>query len=382
MSYRKTKLPTAIDLFCGAGGMSLGFEQAGFDVLAAYDIEAINAHTHDLNFPKTKAIAVDLSKKSGQDILDLAKISRQKIDVIFGGPPCQGFSLGGKRNLNDKRNQLVYDFARLVRQIRPAYFVMENVQGLMQEYAKPVLDSLVRRIKLAGYRIVEPIQVLNAADYGVPQRRKRTIILGYLDGNTPPEYPSPAGCKGVVNGELFNPLVQDALSDLPAIDEHEQFFDEDSFNGDLAKTKNQYALLMRGQIKCPSDQSYPRVIEKNQLTGCLRTRHSKTIINRFSSTLQGSSEPVSRYIRLAWDNVAPTLRAGTGTDHGSHTAPRPIHPPMPRCITTREAARLHSFPDWFQFHGTRWHGFRQIGNSVPPFLAKAVAEKVIEAIEL
>ena len=369
--------PTAIDLFCGVGGMSLGFEQAGFNVLAAFDSEQFNVDCHNRNFPSTKAIQADLSQYNGEQLRALARIRRRNIDVVFGGPPCQGFSIGGQRDLNDRRNLLIFDFARLVRQIRPKYFVMENVQGLMSAHSKPTLDSFIRRVKRAGYGVVAPIQVLNAADFGVPQRRRRTIILGYLRELTVPEYPKPSVDKIGVIGKTF---VKDAISDLPAIEKHDLFYDCDTFEGLLPKAETEYARLMRGLIKCPSDRSETRPLLDNRLTGCLRTRHSKTTTLRFRSTAQGTAEPVSRYIRLAWNDVSPTLRAGTGVDRGSHTAPRPIHPKHPRCITTREAARLHSFPDWFQFHGTRWHDFRQIGNAVPPMLAHAIAMSIFDTL--
>lgn len=365
----KDRRPTAIDLFCGAGGMSLGFEQAGVNVAAAFDLEKFNVDTHNLNFPETQAFAVDLSKQTGDSLRKMAGLNRTEIDIVFGGPPCQGFSVGGLQDVEDKRNLLLYDFARLVKEIGPKYFVMENVKGLMSQRSRPILESFIRRVKRAGYSIVEPIRVLNAADYGVPQRRWRTIILGYQRGLVAPQYPEKRGCL-VSQGQQFFPVVKDAIEDLPRVEKFKKYFEDDVFRGKLRKTLNPYALLMRS---INSDQSRANRF----LTGCLRTIHTPETIKRFSRTPQGGAEPISRYFRLAWDEVAPTIRAGTGADHGSHTAPRPIHPDSPRCITAREAARLHSFPDWFQFHGTRWHDFRQIGNSVPPHLAKAIATELM-----
>ena len=375
-----SKKPIAIDLFCGAGGMSLGFEQAGFDVVAAFDSQEFNVATHALNFPNTRAFTRDLSLLDGSELRKLARIGRRNIDVVFGGPPCQGFSVGGRRDLADPRNQLVYHFARLVRQLRPKYFAMENVKGLMQAHAQPVLASFLRRIKRAGYSVVEPIQILNSEDYGVPQRRHRTFILGCRQGLALPTYPMREGFYDANGRERF-PNVRDAISDLPDIDTYPELFTEDQFVKSLRRTKNAYALLMRGDLVAYDDMSDRPASERTCLSGCLRTAHSAAIIKRFKRTPMGGSEPVSRYIRLDWDSVAPTIRAGTGTDRGSHTAPRPIHPSQPRCITTREAARLHSFPDWFRFHGTRWHDFRQIGNSVPPLLAKAVAKEIIDRLK-
>lgn len=371
--------PTSIDLFCGAGGMTLGFEQAGFDVLAAFDLEAFNVATHEANFPGTQAFATDLSKQSGDSLRELAKLNGVEIDVVFGGPPCQGFSFGGHQAVDDDRNLLVYDFARLVRQLQPKYFVMENVKGLMSGKARPILDSFVRRIKKAGYSVVEPIRVLNAADYGVPQRRWRTFILGSRKDVARLEYPEPRGCRDP-SGNEFYPVVKDAIADLPVLEDYDDLFEHDVFAGELRKTTNPYACLMRGIAVDPSDRLKRRVVNGNGLSGCFRTSHSQKTVRRFGKTAPGDSEPVSRYFRLAWDDVAPTIRAGTGADHGSHTAPRPIHPKIPRCISAREAARLHSIPDWFQFHGTRWHDFRQIGNSVPPLLANAVAQQIAKSL--
>jgi DNA (cytosine-5)-methyltransferase 1 len=365
---------TSVDLFCGAGGMTLGFEQAGFSVAAAFDVEEFNVSTHRKNFPDTQAFAVDLQRETGDSLRRLAQLTGTEIDVVFGGPPCQGFSFGGRQDVDDERNLLVYDFARLVRQLNPRYFVMENVKGLMSARARPIVESFVRRVKRAGYLIVEPIRILNAADYGVPQRRSRSFIIGYRKGLAAPEYPEPEGCLSVM-GRPFSPVVRDAISDLPTLERFKHLFEQDEFDRPLVQTDNPYASLMRGTNQI--DESRTRGANGVTLTGCLRTKHTKDTVRRFRSTPQGTAESVSRYIRLAWNEVAPTIRAGTGVDRGSHTAPRPIHPRIPRCISAREAARLHSLPDWFRFHGTRWHDFRQIGNSVPPLLARAIAKAIL-----
>ena len=371
--------PTSIDLFCGAGGMTLGFEQAGFDVAAAFDLEQFNVDTHLANFPNTSAFPVNLSGESGSTLRKMAGLSNTEVDVVFGGPPCQGFSYGGRQDVNDARNSLIFDFARIVRDIEPKYFVMENVKGLMSDRSLPLLNSFVRRMKRSGYSIVEPIRVLNAADYGVPQRRWRTFVLGSRKDLPTLAYPEPRGCCAgdVVN---FYPVVRDAISDLPTLESRRDLFDVDEYVGTMKRTTNPYALLMRGIVVDPTSRAVRQPRCPDALTGCLRTTHSTETIRRFNGTLPGMAEPISRYIRLHWNDVSPTIRAGTGTDRGSHTAPRPIHPSVPRCISAREAARLHSFPDWFRFHGTRWHDFRQIGNSVPPLLAQAVASSVYSAL--
>lgn len=358
--------PTAVDLFSGVGGMSLGFRDAGFNVVAAFDAEARHVETYLQNFEGASAHCVDLALATGKALRRMAQIGRRSIDVVFGGPPCQGFSVGGARKENDLRNDLLLRFARLVCELRPKYFVMENVEGLMQGYGLRKLKRFCRLAFDSGFEVIEPVQVLDAASFGVPQRRRRTIVLGHRRGLTPPSYPQAKGIIGV-DGKEFFPTVRDAICDLPVIEDVDTLFESDGFRGKLGKS-SPYSALLRMQ---PTHAV---------LTGCLRTRHDEKTVRRFNDTKQGSAEPVSRYMRLALDAVSPTIRAGTARDKGSHTAPRPIHPTLPRCITVREAARLHSFPDWFQFHPTRWHAFRQIGNSVPPLMASAIARSIAETI--
>jgi DNA (cytosine-5)-methyltransferase 1 len=344
--------------------MSLGFEQAGFEVLAAVDIEEIHTETHKKNFPDCETWCGDLSSVSGEQLREKAGIGDKKIDVVFAGPPCQGFSLIGKRERQDPRNLLLFDLARLIVDLSPNYFVVENVAGILLGDAKQTLDEFVGRIERDGYSVVKPIQVLDAAEFGIPQRRRRVFLLGHREGLVAPQYPMPLHPYDE-NGKNDGPTVWDAIGDLPKIIEYQYLFDTDEYRGDLGKP-SAYAEVLRGEAPDPGDMSRKRCTNGNGLGGCLRTVHTAETVSRFKSTKQGSSEKVSRYYRLAKDGVSPTLRAGTGPAQGSFMAPRPIHPFQDRCITVREAARLHSFPDWFRFHKTKWHGFRQIGNSVPP----------------
>ena len=356
---RKAK-PIGIDLFCGVGGMSLGFQDAGFEIAAAIDVDPINIEMHHKNFPKTKALLADLSKVTGDWIREQANLDGVKIDVVFGGPPCQGFSLIGKRDLTDPRSALIQHFVRIASELDVNYFVLENVAGLLSGDTRQLLDGALSYAREAGYNIVEPIQVLNAADYNVPQNRRRVFILGYKAGflapSYPVKYPKPA------------PTVWEAIGDLSRAKSKEPY-DVDVYTGPLGES-SEYAATLH------SKSNYGI----HSLSGCLRTRHGKESITRFAETTQGTQEKVSRFFKLSKHGLSNTLRAGTGRSHGSYTAPRPIHPTQPRCITVREAARLHSFPDWFIFHPTRWHGFRQVGNSVPPHLAQVVAASLISII--
>lgn len=368
--------PIAIDLFAGVGGMSLGIKQAGFRVVGAFDVEARHIRAYKINFPTVSSHVLDLAKATSTEIRSLSRCDSEDIDLVFGGPPCQGFSVGGRHESSDERNLLILHFMRLVRSLRPKYFVLENVQGLLSRKNKSIFDSVLKRARLAGYRIAQDIQILNASDFGVPQRRKRVFFLGYRSDCSAICYPDPQPIIDQ-NGKGYYPVVSDAIADLPEVDKFDFLFNEDGYTGPLGDPSH-YAKLMRNQLHEANDRYSAHRADTSALTGCLRTRHDPQIVKRFRQTLPGSIEPISRYYRLSADGVAPTIRAGTGSDRGSHTSPRPIHPIFPRCITVREAARLHSFPDWFQFDPTRWHAFRQIGNSVPPRLARVVSSVVID----
>ncbi len=385
----KSKRPIAVDLFAGVGGMSLGFEQAGFDVVAAVEYDPIHAATHSLNFPQTKVICADIARISGEEIRERANLSNRVIDVVFGGPPCQGFSLIGYRVLDDPRNSLVFHFLRLVAELRPRVFVMENVPGMATGTHTGLLDELIGGFQNRGYRVRQPYRILNAANFGVPQDRRRLFLLGATRGVALPEYPEHVTVprrqsrngqgKLPLEGSVSCPSVWDAIGDLPDIENFPELLDQDEVAIQL-RGGSTYARILRGEIRDPADHSYPRVRDREVVTGCLRAEHTALSRRRFAATPPGETEPVSRFYRLPPDGICNTLRAGTATDRGAFSAPRPIHPNLPRCISVREAARLHSYPDWFRFHRTIWHGFRQIGNSVPPLLGRAVGSSVMRAL--
>jgi DNA (cytosine-5)-methyltransferase 1 len=384
---RATERPIAVDLFAGAGGMTLGFEQAGFDVLAAVEIDPIHACTHEFNFPFWKVICASVVDITGAEIREMAGIGDREIDVVCGGPPCQGFSLMGKRALDDPRNSLVAHFMRLVMELQPKYFVMENVKGLTIGNHKQFLDEIIAEFENKGYEIRYPYSVLNACNYGVPQHRERLFLLGSRRGLTLPDYPKaiakPPLSKKLPAQELIHlptcPTVHDAIADLPEVENYPELSDREWCIASYGEPSN-YSAILRGLSTFPYDYSYPRIYDASLLTASARTKHTSESIRRFMATAPGKTELISRFLKLAPDGICNTLRAGTPSNRGAFTSPRPIHPLQPRCITVREAARLHSYPDWFRFHVTKWHGFRQIGNSVPPWLAKAVADQIIKCM--
>jgi len=353
------RAPRAVDIFAGVGGMSLGFEMAGFQVVAAVDNNPINVQAYSNNFGNTHCFEADISELTAADLRDEADFD-DEVDVLFGGPPCQGFSVIGKRRSEDPRNELLIHFARLLKELNPKYFVVENVGGLLIGDARSTLNRFLSKARSAGYSLVKPLTVLDAQAYGVPQQRRRLFVLGYRSELPAPEYPK---------ASADHVTVWDAIGDLACIDEHATDLHTDIYSGPIGKA-SQYALTLR-------TSSAQKV--KN-LSGCARSLHGEDAVKRFAATAQGKREHVSKFDRLSATGVALTLRAGTGPENGSFMAPRPIHPVHPRCITVREAARLHSFPDSFEFDPTKWHGFRQVGNSVPPLLAAAVATSVFDAL--
>lgn len=361
--------PIGIDLFAGAGGLSLGFERAGFDVAAAVELDPVHCATHAFNFPLCTTICQSVLDVTGAEIRRRAGIGTREIAVVFGGAPCQGFSMIGKRALDDPRNALVHHFVRLVHELQPAYFAFENVKGLTVGKQRQVLEEMIEDLA-DEYEVLLPYKVLNASDFGVPQVRHRLFLLGARRDRRLPKYPTPIADQ---------PTVWDAIRDLPEADDFPELMGQDWIAAEYG-TPSPYARKLRCMENEPDHFGYDRAFDRNVLTSSLRTDHTALSRKRFAATPFGKTEPVSRFFKLDPEGMCNTLRSGTASDRGAFTSPRPIHPYTPRCITNREAARLHSYPDWFRVHVTKWHGFRQIGNSVPPLLAQAVAGQIMAAL--
>lgn len=375
--------PVGVDLFAGVGGMSLGFEQAGFDIAAAVEIDPIHAAAHSFNFPETTVIAQSVQDLTGKEIRRLSGLGDRKVDVVFGGAPCQGFSMIGKRALDDPRNALVRDFVRIVRELDASYFVFENVKGITVGRHRAFLDELIAEFGSIGYAVTLPWKVLNAASFGVPQNRERLILMGAKVGLNLPTYPAEitraAGSRKSTLPE--GPSCRDALGDLPDAEKFDRLRQTDTVATSSWRTPSEYASAMRCTTPEGWAYGYIRCWEAHVLTSSARTEHTPISRRRFSETAPGDVEPISRFFRLPTDGVSNTLRAGTDAARGAFTSPRPIHYQHDRCITVREMARLHGFPDWFRLHETKWHGARQVGNAVPPPMARAVASSIIEALQ-
>ncbi len=342
-----------VDLFCGTGGFSRGAHMAGFEVAAAFDVDPILTSSYARNFPDTKLVLHDVSTLSAER---LEREAGGPVDGIFGGPPCQGFSDIGRRDITDVRRKLLWHFFRLVRQAEPTFFVMENVRGLLYPENVGELEAAIAQVSDL-YEIPEPI-VWDSSEFGAATKRNRLFVVGvHRDRGDAVTREDIAAFKRPAS------TVRQALADIGDAsflrDDHERF---DWWKIEKRGRPHNYARYLR--------------IGDGTFAGCFtghrKTRHTEKVIERFSAVRQGGLEKVGRHPRLAWEGQCPTLRAGTGADLGSYQSVRPIHPEENRVITVREGARLQGFPDCHIFHPTVWHSFRMIGNSVSPIMAEAV----------
>lgn len=362
--------PKIIDLFAGAGGFSLGAARAGFDLSASVEIDRHANETHARNFHGTKHIGLDIKKLSGRSLLELSGLKKGELVGLIGGPPCQGFSSIGLRDPDDARNSLFGHFMRLVRQTGPAFFVAENVPGILDVRNAELISSAFKLLP-KNYTLLPPTRVC-AATFGAPTTRTRVFFVGY----------DRKRCGDLVN--IFNPhkdvtktTVGMALAGLlENIDPNWQT-EFDSWQS-VSKLETSY-FASRAQGAIPEgmgEQFALDAFDMGYSSGHFGTVHSPEVAARYHALKPGQQDQISKSVRLDIDGFCPTLRAGTGSDKGSYQAVRPIHYLKPRVITPREAARLQGFPDWFALHGTKWHSFRQLGNSVSPL----VAESVLSAI--
>jgi DNA (cytosine-5)-methyltransferase 1 len=349
--------PRIVDLFCGCGGFSLGAHAAGLGSSIAIDIDPILTSSLHANFPATRRVLADLSSIAGADV---EREMNGKIDGMFGGPPCQAFSEIGRRTADDPRRSLLGHFFRLVAELRPAFFIMENVKGLGYPAMRPVLDGALELVP-PSYVTIGPF-VLDAADFGSATRRPRLFVIGYD--------PSRMNDLGLADIEAMKSkpvTVRAAIADLASA---VMVGDTDGFD--------RWKIKRSGN---PSKYAAALRTEDNTFTGHRRTVHSSHVVKRFRQVEPGKVDIVGRHHRLDWNGQCPTLRAGTGSERGSFQSVRPIHPDEPRVITVREAARLQGFPDIFRFHPTIWHSFRMIGNSVSPVLSKILFSLIYERID-
>lgn len=363
--------PSIVDLFSGCGGFGLGAELAGFHTLAAIDIEQTLQSAYSKNFPNTKVVNADISLMNEMQWTEI--LGGKSVDGVIGGPPCQGYSRMGHSDTSDPRRSLLRHFFRNINILKPKFFIMENVEGLMDEKNVYELKSAIKLVN-AEYTVLEPI-IIDASKYGAPTKRKRVIVIGYL-----PQYFDNISTSDFLPPVIESVTVKDAIFDLPSPLNSCNNQDENDFGWHFypdTSELSKYAQKLR--LPPPHYLGWKEAVSKHSsgvVSGFLNTKHSVEVSNRYASTVPGSVDKISKSKRLAWDGLCPTLRAGTGSDKGSHQAVRPLHPEQGRVITVREAARLQGFPDWFVFHNTKWHSFRMIGNSVSPIVSEFILTKI------
>jgi DNA (cytosine-5)-methyltransferase 1 len=281
----------------------------------------------------------------------------------------------GKRNPQDERNLLLTDFLRLVNEIRPSAFVLENVPALLHERYRQILDNALEPLE-SVYDILDP-HLIKATDVGAPTIRTRMFVVGFRKSI---KAAAPAFWTSAKRRQP--PVVREALDGLPP----DINCDWASSRGGVrtVRVTRQGAFFSAASARIPTGVGDPSAIElltENRVTGCIGTKHSDDLIRRYAGLAYGESDQKTKSVKLDPEGYCPTLRAGTGPDRGSFQAVRPIHYSRPRVITPREAARLQGFPDWYQFDQTKWHSFRQIGNSVSPLVAEVVLRKVREVLQ-
>lgn len=340
-----------LDLFCGCGGLSYGFETAGFNVLVGIDNDAKALETFELNHKGSKSICGDITQITYEEHIK-PLLGGKEIDVIIGGPPCQGMSLSGPRKFDDPRNKLYLSYIRLVSEIKPKAFVIENVPGLVGLFDGKIKDSIIEKFTEMGYDI--QYKILCAADYGVPQSRRRVVFVGTRVGEF--NYPQ-------INPDIVTCSM--ALSDLPTL-EHELGAEISDY---LTSPQNPYQELMRSR--------------SNKVHNHVAAQHSEKVQTIISLVPDGGNYKdlpdeyrSSRNFHVAWTRFASNKPAPTiDTGHRHH-----FHYKYNRVPTVRECARLQSFPDDFIFLGNKTQQFRQVGNAVPPLMAQAIAEEVLKML--
>ncbi len=363
---------TAIDLFCGAGGLSEGLRQAGFSIVAGNDIDPFAAATFVSTHKEANFISGSIRDLYSDDFLQATGLKKGELDCLAGGPPCQGYSVyNHQRGMHDERSHLFREYLRIVEGLMPKWLVMENVTGIMSAGEGEAFQGVLKGIKALGYNV--EAQILRAEDYGIPQERRRVVFIGNRVG-LPIVFP----CK--THGEGLSPFttIHNAISDLPALK-----------NGEDAGIRS-YA--------CKPNSTFQRELRQGSKTvhNHVASKLGAINVERMKHIPQGGSwrdipfdllpagmkrakrsDHTKRYGRMKWEGMSCTVLTKCDVHWGAY-----LHPEQERSITVREAARLQSFPDWFHFEGPRTEQYVQVGNAVPPVLGRKIGEAILAASKL
>lgn len=344
-----------LDLFCGAGGLSFGFKKSKeFNITLANDIMPDAISTYQANYPETKTLCCDIGELSESK---LRQYDSDCVDLILGGPPCQSFSTLGKRLLEDPRGKLFQEYLRLVKLTKPKIFIFENVTGLLSINNGKLFKTIISSFKKVGYQI--SCDILNAADFGIPQNRKRIIIVGHKA-----EFYFPL--RTHINNHLS---LRKAIGDLPYLSNH-------NYNKYICDPKNSFQTRARNKSKELTYHDIPNY-GKSLLEVIKAIPEGGSAIKNLPDKIKPKSGFGNSYARLWWDRPSSTITRNFGTPSSS----RCIHPEADRALTTREGARIQSFPDKYIFCGTRTSKNLQIGNAVPPLLSEILVNSVMNCLE-
>lgn len=348
-----------LDLFSGAGGFSCGINMnKNFSTLVANDFNEPALETFKKNKKDCLCIYGDITKTEIKDrIIHFSK--EKNINMIIGGPPCQGFSLKGKKlGLNDERNFLFKEFVEMVSKIRPEVFVMENVKNMVNASNGFFINELINKMETLGYKV--SFKVINAKNFSIPQNRERVIIIGSRSIKI--------DLNNIFSKDKKNVTVYDAISDLDYLSSGEGTFE--SFY--VKKPRTAYQRQLR--------------LNSKKLYNHISTKHSKIVIEKLKlipaecgkeflpKSMIGKQKFNTTWSRLEWNKISPTIDTRFDTPSNGKNS----HPFLNRSITPREAARIQSFPDNFIFYGSKTEICKQIGNAVPPLMAKAIADKILD----
>ncbi len=352
-----------IDLFAGVGGLSYPFHRNdNFKVIAANEILKEPAKAYLMNNPETRMYNMDISEFSVKQVFK--DTGENRVDIVLGGPPCQSYSTAGKRDLKDPRTELFKEYYRILQECQPKLFIFENVSGMLSIKKGSLFIKMLYMFENIGYTV--QYKILNAVDYGVPQVRKRVIVIGTKD-NIHFEFPETT--HG--DGKIPFLTVSDAISDLPFIKTGE------ISNKYAMHPQNEYQKHMRKESNgLLSDHSAPKNNER--LLKIMELLPDGGTPNDLPEKLRPTSGFDNTYSRLWWNRPSTTITRNLGTPSSA----RCVHPRTPRPLTTREGARLQSFPDSFKFYGSRGKKNLQIGEAVPPILSKALLNNVCYSLNI
>lgn len=341
----------ALDLFCGCGGLSLGFEKAGINILLGIDAWQDAITTFNYNHKNSQGLCADLSTLNPKDVE--SNLNNKSVDIIIGGPPCQGFSVAGKRIIDDERNKLYKNFVRFVDYFKPKAFVMENVPNILSIGDGIVRDAIVKDFSDLGYKVV--YKVLTASDYGTPQNRRRAIFVGLKNG-ADFSFPEKSVSNLTTSFEALSDLPENSLTD----------------GSDYPIAPNcDYQKLMR---KDSSKVYNHEITEHNE-----KTKKIIALVPDGGNYKNLPSElQQTRKVHIAWTRLnsqKPSFTIDTGHRHHFHYK-------WNRIPTVRESARIQSFPDDFIFLGSKTSQYKQVGNAVPPLMAEAIAKKIKETLDV